>query len=100
MYISHRHNVKILTTIRLQKFYSLKKSPQINIACTGGGGGGGSLPLEAVPDAREKNAEGGYPNQGWARKARTAKRVSKSRKTGKWYPNCYDQSLAIRLYVK
>ena len=60
-------------------------------------GGGGSLPLEAVPDAREKKTRGkGYPDQGWARKARTAKRVSKSRKTGKWYSNCYDQSLYSR----
>ena len=48
----------------------------------------------------EKNpAEKGYPNQGWARKARTAKRVSKSRETEKWYSNCYDQSLAVR-YIR
>ena len=35
----------------------------------GGGGGGGSLPLEAVPDTREKKktAGKGYPNQVWAR---------------------------------
>ena len=49
----------------------------------GGGGGGGSLPLEAIPDAREKiNIDKGYPNQGWARTARIAKRVSKLRKMG------------------
>ena len=28
--------------------------------------------------------------QGWAQNARTAKKVSKSRRTGQWYPNCYD----------
>ena len=31
----------------------------------------------------KKSAEKGYPNQGWARNARIAKRVSKSRKAGK-----------------
>ena len=47
----------------------------------GGGGGGGSLPLKAVPDAREKKRvkRVNYPNQGWAR---NAKRVSKRRKMG------------------
>ena len=50
--------------------------------------------------SRKKPAGIGYPNQGWARKARTAKRVSTSRKTGKWYSNCYDKSLALRLYVE
>ena len=31
----------------------------------------------------KKNAEKGYPNQGWARNARIAKRVLKSRKNRK-----------------
>ena len=43
-----------------------------------GGGGGGSLPMVAVPDAQGK----GYPNQGLARNARYAKRVSKSQTFG------------------
>ena len=47
-----------------------------------GGGGGGSLPLKAVPDALEEKRGKRYPNQGWARNARIANRVSKSRKWG------------------
>ena len=55
------------------------------------GGGGGSLPLEDVPDAREKKQGKGYPNQGWALNSRIAKRVSqKFGETG--YPNRYDQN--------
>ena len=45
----------------------------------------------------KKTVEKEYPNQGWARKAGIAKRISKSRKTGKWYSNCYDQSLAMQV---
>ena len=63
---------------------------------------GVSLPLEALPDAREKKKKEkrgkGYVFQGWARNARTAKKGLKSWKTVKSYPNCYGQSLAVRLY--
>ena len=52
----------------------------VTMMSPGGGGGGGSLPLEAVPDAREKKrVTRVYPNHGWAR---NAKRVSKTRKMG------------------
>ena len=47
---------------------------------TRGGGGGGSLPLAAVPDAREKKmCKMGIQIRGGAR---NAKRVSKTRKMG------------------
>ena len=55
----------------------------------------GSLPLEAVPDARDKiNAGKGYVFQGWTRNARIAKIVSTSRKMGKTVLKnyCYNQS--------
>ena len=60
----------------------------------GGGGGGVTSNGGRIPDAQEKkNAGKGYPNQGWARNARIAKRVSKSREMGeKGYPNRYDHS--------
>ena len=49
--------------------------------------GGRSLPLEAIPDAREKKSgEKGYPNQGWAAGAERAvckKGVKIVKKNGK-----------------
>ena len=65
---------------------------------TPGGGGGGSLPLEAVPDAREKKHAGqGFPNQGWAR---NAKRVSESRTMGqKGIQITMFRAQAVGLYV-
>ena len=58
--------------------YNLKKKNRNEANQTSGGGGGVSLPLEVVPDAREKNGGKGYSNKGWARNTRIGKRVSKS----------------------
>ena len=48
-----------------------------------GGGGGGHFHWRPYQMLEKKNAEKGYPNQGWARNAWITKRVSKSRKIGK-----------------
>ena len=63
-------------------------------------GGGGALPLEAVPAAREKKTRGESVSISGvgAESADRDKGISESRKTGKWYSNWYDQSLAVRLY--
>ena len=64
---------------------------------------GGSLPLAAVPYPRPiKNVEKGYVFQGWARNARKAKRMSKSRKCGKKgiYITMIRVLKCVRLYVE
>ena len=54
---------------------------------------GGSLPLEAIPDAREKHAGKGYRNQGWGQeRVDREKGVKIAKNGGKGYPNHYDQS--------
>ena len=64
----------------------------------GGGGGGGSLPLEAVPDAREKTRKR-VSKPGVAERAEREKGVKNAKNGRKGYPNRYDQnsSHAIKL---
>ena len=52
--------------------------------------------LILMPEKKKKTEKGCFSGVGVD--AQTAERVSKSQKTG--YPNCYDQSLAVRLYME
>ena len=59
------------------------------------GGGGGSLPLEAVPDAREKKRVKSVSKSGVG--AEREKGVKNAKNGRKGYPNRYDQnSIAMR----
>ena len=64
-------------------------------------GGGGSLPLEAVPmqDLKKHQTKGMFFRGGRGMRG-SRKGYQNHGKWGKWYPNRYDQSLAVRLYVE
>ena len=65
----------------LYNYRQLYFAPCFSVLGPGPGGHFHWRPYQML-EKEKKNAKKGYQNQGWGRKARIAKRVSKSRKMG------------------